>query len=198
MGDRVPFTPAMAAALAAGRSVLDGTPEGIAASERRGQHEATRGADRLPVQLRPGREAFEALGFVFGGPVGRLFVSATFPEGWTVRPTDHAMWSDILDARGRKRGAMFYKAAFYDERADARLSVRYSVETLYPGEPGAEHLAEGQRQIVLRDAGVPVRMLSEPFSSDLPFAEQDRLEEAAKAAVEAEFPDHRDPLAYWD
>lgn len=74
----------------------------------------------LPTKLNHDTEAdFLALGFTFGDPdpSDPLFRPATLPEGWTRQGSDHSMWSHLLDGLGRKRVAIFYKAAFYDRRA---------------------------------------------------------------------------------
>lgn len=68
---------------------------------------------------------FLRLGFTFGEPHARdpLFRPATLPKGWTRAGTDHAMHSKILDELGRERVGVFYKAAFYDRRADMHLTT---------------------------------------------------------------------------
>jgi hypothetical protein len=93
-------------------------------------------SDVLPMEMRPSREAYERLGFVFGAPVDGdpLFVHATLPAGWSKAPTDHSMWSKILDAKGRPRVEIFYKAAFYDRRADMRFASRYEIKIETRGE----------------------------------------------------------------
>lgn len=66
----------------------------------------------------------EALGIVRGEPVAGdpLFIHATLPTGWTRQASEwHAMTSFLLDERGVRRAAIFYKAAFYDRRADIRV-----------------------------------------------------------------------------
>lgn len=97
--------------------------QSIYAQEARGQVQLVN-STQLPVDVgRDGDAAFEALGFVFG-PVSAsdpLFREASLPEGWMKRPTEHSMWSEIVDPLGRARGAVFYKAAFYDRRAFMRL-----------------------------------------------------------------------------
>lgn len=69
-------------------------------------------------------DELEALGFVRGEdvPGDDPFVNATLPEGWKKEPTDHSMWSKVVDERGIERVAVFYKAAFYDRRAFCRIS----------------------------------------------------------------------------
>lgn len=99
------------------------TPGGIEAQEAAGQRAAC-SVQALPIQgtSKPEeRERFEALGFVFGEPTDKNFVSVTFPAGWSLRPTDHSMWSELVDDAGRKVASMFYKAAFYDCHAFIRF-----------------------------------------------------------------------------
>lgn len=110
-------------------------PGGIEAMEAEGQRRLVATSDRLPIRgtthLRMGgddvpngecRAKWEAAGFVFGEPIiepGRptIFVACAFPAGWKLVPTEHSMWSDVVDAEGKKRAAVFFKAAFYDYRA---------------------------------------------------------------------------------
>lgn len=83
---------------------------------------------------------FLKLGFTFGDPHPHdpMFRPATLPAGWKRAGTDHSMHSNIVDELGRERVGVFYKAAFYDRRADMRLITVYSyVSTLlyYGREP---------------------------------------------------------------
>ena len=113
-----------AAVSAAARGDMDNfmvaaTPGGIEAQEAMGQAALVGTKDTLPKDC-PQKE-LEALGFVFGGPIDDLFINVTFPAGWSKKATEHSMWSELLDETGKKRGAIFYKAAFYDRRAFIRL-----------------------------------------------------------------------------
>jgi hypothetical protein len=99
---------------------LGGNPGAIKAQEARGQQELVNAAV-LPAECSADdRTALEAAGVVFGDPVegDDLFINVTLPEGWKKQATDHAMWSELLDAEGKVRANIFYKAAFYDRRAD--------------------------------------------------------------------------------
>lgn len=102
--------------------MIRGTNASIEAMEAAGQRELVE-SDELPVEMQPSREEFEALGFVFGEIVDGdpLFRYATLPEGWTHKPSDHSMWSYVVDELGQERVAVFYKAAFYDRRANMSL-----------------------------------------------------------------------------
>jgi len=105
------------------------TEGGIEAQEKRGQLRQAE-KETLPTDLGrdgEGRKQFESLGFKFTGVIDGLFEHVDFPAGWTKKPTDHSMWTDIVDASGNKRGAIFYKAAFYDRSAHLSLDRRFSV-----------------------------------------------------------------------
>ena len=99
--------------------VSDGQSDYITGMEAAGQQQLVN-STALPIDCR-NREAFEALGFVFGDPVDDLFVNVTLPTGWSKKGSDHAMWSHVVDERGLNRVAVFYKAAFYDRRATMHL-----------------------------------------------------------------------------
>ena len=98
-----------------------GASTGIEAQEVQGQLELA-GSDVLPVACddRPG---FEAAGVVFGEPLldDPLFCRAVLPPGWRKLATGHPLWTDLLDEQKRRRGRIFYKAAFYDR--DAKLYI---------------------------------------------------------------------------
>jgi hypothetical protein len=94
------------------------TPGGIEAQEAAGQAMLCASAQLPKKMLGCTRESLEALGFKFGADVDELFVTCTLPAGWKKKATDHSMHSDLVDEQGRTRAGIFYKAAFYDRRAD--------------------------------------------------------------------------------
>lgn len=115
------ITPAALSALADGdieNFRIAATPGGIEAQEKAGQA-ITNAQETLPKECP--RAELEKLGFVFGEDYDELFVNVKFPEGWKKQATDHPMWSDLVDPSGKKRAAIFYKAAFYDRRADMHM-----------------------------------------------------------------------------
>jgi len=57
-----------------------------------------------------------------------LFIDVELPEGWSKQSTEHAMWSNLIDDKGRIRAQIFYKAAFYDREAFINFSPRYSYD----------------------------------------------------------------------
>lgn len=104
---------------------------GIENQEAKGQRELVK-SDVMPVDLFGQKESFIAMGFEFGDPVpgDKVFQYAKLPEGWKKQPTNHSMWSNIVDAEGRVRVNIFYKAAFYDRAAHASLAERYSYDVV--------------------------------------------------------------------
>lgn len=107
--------------------LITAMPGGIEASEARGQHEFV-DSDTLPTKMgAEDRAALEEFGVQFLGPVegDELFQYVKLPAGWKRVPTDHSMWSSLVDDKGRRRAAMFYKAAFYDRGAHLNVCRRF-------------------------------------------------------------------------
>lgn len=102
--------------------MLGGTDRYITDMEAAGQRQVVN-STVLPYAYDRDDAPFEALGFTFGEqvPGDNLFRQATLPEGWTREGTEHAMHSVIKDERGIARVGIFYKAAFYDRRADMSI-----------------------------------------------------------------------------
>lgn len=101
-------------------------PKGtIEAQEAAGQRELLKAAAgdwaKLPTRITGATRAdLEALGFEFGEPVpgDDLFTNVRLPEGWHVDGTSHSMHTTLRDPEHFKRAGIFYKAAYYDRRAD--------------------------------------------------------------------------------
>jgi hypothetical protein len=101
-----------------------GTSAAIEGQEAAGQREMLF-SDVLPTKGLE-RERFEALGFKVGEPVDEdpLFTGVELPDGWSREGSDHAMWSYIVDERKRHRVSVFYKAAFYDRKAEVHMETQ--------------------------------------------------------------------------
>jgi hypothetical protein len=165
--------------------------------EARGQREFTH-SSKLPIRIMGGtREQFEAMGIRYGDPLDDLFVAVTLPDGWVLKPTDHSMWNELVDNKGRKRASIFYKAAFYDRSAHMSIETRFSAHR----EPSCGWDSEDYRHgwedwiAVVRDCGIKL------WHSEIMKDEQgvdDVLRQQAQAWLDEHYPDWRNPLAYWD
>lgn len=115
----------------------------IPAQERRGQSELINSTDKdnvfnlcqLPSKWNTGKEnslalkeQYEAMGIkVIGDSKGdKLFLDVELPIGWQIKNTDHSMWNELVDDKGRVRATFFYKAAFYDRDAFINFDRRYN------------------------------------------------------------------------
>lgn len=203
------MTPAALSALAKGdisNFIAASTPGGIEAQEKRGQLEQAQ-LQTLPFDgtSEKDRPKWEELGFQFKRNTQNdrddIFVECTFPAGWQKKPTDHSMWSDLVDAKGRKRGAIFYKAAFYDRSAQCHLKPRFRVTEDY------SENAPRPRAIIITDVlgevNKRIEGLPEADWNDRPEAEKRQaLRDAAKRELvqwlDENFPLRESPSAYWD
>lgn len=130
---------------------------------------------------------FKLLGEVPGDPI---FQFVEMPAGWKKVPTEHSMWSDVVDDKGRKRMAIFYKAAFYDRSAHYHFLSRFSVKRDYEAEGNGlaiAHIKDGEKIIFSTQ---PIKLLT--FSTG---------DIATKTAIEwltEHYPNWQDPTAYWE
>ena len=91
------------------------TSDDIEASESAGQKTMI---DSTQIPKHGDWEILKSWGIVIIGDADDLFYNAKLPDGWELRSTGHALNTDLIDDRGRKRAALFYKAAYYDRRAE--------------------------------------------------------------------------------
>lgn len=162
------------------------TDQLIGGQEKRGQQQLVN-SDRLPTEIRGDRTDFEDLGFVLGvpDPADPLFAPVALPDGWTREASDHDMWSYIVDELGRRRVGIFYKAAFYDRRADMHLITLYQYLR--------DHVCEGRPLITDRVWATPQALAAEARAA-VQNAEENRSFWAGRGDVEqaAAYADDRD------
>ena len=206
--EEIGISPAALSALVkgdVGNFIIASTPGGIERQEAEGQASFVGMKDSLPIKCP--REQLEKLGFKFGSPIDEHFISVIFPVGWSKRATDHSMWSELLDEQGRKRGSIFYKAAFYDRSAHMNLSTRFLTTTQYlnnDGTPFDWERSNGTNQptkvraIVKDSATEEILWSSETWNrGDKNWVEQDAHQAAARKYLTDNYPDFNNPLAYW-
>jgi hypothetical protein len=97
----------------------------IEAQERRAQTELLNSTVIPSEVLHSSEEDLTALGFKLGDVVegDKLFRHAELPEGWKREGSEHAMWSYIVDDKGRRRCSVFFKGAWYDRSAHISVST---------------------------------------------------------------------------
>ena len=184
-------------------------PGGIERQERMGTASLTRSSSQesaqLPKNMGPnGRVVLEASGVVFGKDADDLFIHATLPEGWSIKASDHRLYSHLFDASGRERAEIFYKAVTYDRSADLRVRCRYAVSTSTAVNADGKEVEYGSDehthcQIALLDAK---RVLEVIELTPVEGTDSRNLREAAgeraREVLTNRFPNWQDPAAYWD
>lgn len=135
------------------------------------------------------RDVLEQMGFVVGDIYSEdpIFREVQLPPGWSKQPTDHSMWSKVVDEQGRERIAVFYKAAFYDRSAHCRTVRRFNIR-VYEDVPS---VTDGNEVIF----SVP-RTVTDLYS-DAYYAESEKIRDTMEAWLVERYPDWRNPLAYW-
>lgn len=72
----------------------------------------------LPKDIRGiDREGLTNLGFVFTNDLDTIFVKVKFPPGWLCIPTEHRLWSNLIDQNQKVRATIFFKDSPWDRRA---------------------------------------------------------------------------------
>jgi hypothetical protein len=181
----------------------------IERQEARGQSKLC-ASELIPVDIRvkDGEKILEDFGFILGDVLDDdpLFREATLPDGWSISPTDHAMWSYLLDGNSRKRGSIFYKAAFYDRSSFLRLNTRFSYEENYDDDVCFVNHNQVKSQFYVSDGD---KRVFETSLEDVPMKDGERdFEECAslrrrqenecKKWLKENYPDWKDYCAYWD
>jgi hypothetical protein len=170
-------------------------------------------SNKFPIKMGEGQQVYESLGFRFGNTIDKLFIEAEFPEGWKIKPTDHYMWSELLDNKNRVRGMIFYKPDFWDQDAFVNLHPRYHAEVkkdydwynehkheyLDKAEPG---YIDMKHTAIVRDYDGNILWTSGPTTPrelDQDWRDfDDLLLRVARAELTKLHPNWKDPIAYWD
>jgi hypothetical protein len=172
---------------------------------------ASKGKDcELPKDVDPkSREVLEAGGVKFLGdvPGDAIFQRAQLPPGWEIKRTDHSMWTQLCDDKGRERASIFYKAAVYDRSARMTISCRFKIDTYYNTDSETVAVArvndqgafpfESERLDIKTDAdkhGVYDRTTHEYTTP----SKRDQARAQCSTWLKAHYPDCDNPAAYWD
>lgn len=211
----------MAAAMMKGPEMVDSLiaaacPGGIEAQEARKQGDLVN-SEQLPIKLGSPKEIFDKLGFKFGRLIDKMLQQGTLPDGWKkVADPSHSMYSYVLDGKGRRRWTIFFKGAFYDYDAfgwslDRRFVAKVEKDYKFGGKGPRPVWGEVQDNGVLFDRKAKegryvtpkiVYRSKEDHFTPKDWADSDRIEKMVRQEMEmwiaAKYPQHEDPLAYWD
>jgi len=175
------------------------TPGGIEAQEAGGQRDFVM-SEVLPKECNfCDRKQLEQMGIVFGEESDDLFINVQLPDGWKKIPTDHSMWSKLVDEQGRERARIFYKAAFYDRKAYISLSRRFSYRVRPVSDNNANFDTVSRVGIVMDcEEEIWHTDAIEPSDELKSYRVRDILYAACQEWLEERRPEYENPLAYWD
>ncbi len=175
---------------------------GIPVQEEQGQRLFV-GSETLPTEMDPRSDydtkaILEDAGVTFLGIVegDDIFQFVELPAGWKKMSTNDPMWSKLIDDKGRDRATIFYKAAFYDRRAQMSLSTRFRLQRNYERQQyenvAVVHVLDRDEVAYATD---PIEF---PYEDDKKHQVTKQAYEAAVAWLDKNYPDWRNPGAYWD
>ncbi|BCX13985.1 MAG: hypothetical protein KatS3mg085_517 [Candidatus Dojkabacteria bacterium] len=183
------------------RAIMIGSSsEAIWGQEADGQSSVVGSDTFLPTKmLGNAKEVLEAAGVQFLGIVedDPMFRYVVLPKGWQIVATDHPMWSNLVDNKGRTRAIIFFKATPYDRRAHVSVNRRFDVGIDY------KKLDEGVAEAIVTDCDKEIfRSVGVEFDPegdyDLRCAAQDEAITVARQWLIMRYPDWENPAAYWD
>ena len=146
----------------------------------------------LPREMKPSKEAFEALGFVFEEVGDNVLYKAKLPDGWSIKENG-CYGTDFFDEKNRLRGASFYKGVFYDRCGHMYLISRFAIsyEHINPNDwksPVKVQVINSDKKVVFE-----VGQCKEAYSR-----EYDKLVKKAKLYLAQNYPGWESPDKYWD
>lgn len=165
--------------------------------ETEGQKEAIYNT-MLAKRMDPSKEEWEQLGFIFEEiPGDNMLFKAKLPEGWSIKSTNHPLWSEIFDENNSLRGSMFYKAVSYDRDAHMNLKTRYRICYVHSEEDKSFlEVYFGNEEEKLFVAG-KVKSPTESDDYDTYYAKRDELTKIAMKYADENYPNWRSVQAYW-
>lgn len=149
------------------------------------------------------KSQYEKMGIEIVSEYDDLFYNIKLPDGWEIKATDHSMWNELFDDKGRKRADFFYKAAFYDRNAFINFDTRFhlSVNHIADRSEDYEVWSKSDFQGKIKD-GQAIIFETKPekctgdYQADK--AIEDVLRKELISYMEEHYPDYKDINAYWD
>ena len=149
------------------------------------------------------KQQYEKMGIVIIDEYDDLFWNVELPEGWEIKATDHTMWNNLFDDKGRKRANFFYKASFYDRDAFINFDTRFYVGVDHIADPYSDYdvWVKSDYQGIIKD-GETIIFNTECVPVPGDFYDDDKIRNALRKQLEEymmeHYPDYKDINAYWD
>jgi hypothetical protein len=149
------------------------------------------------------KDQYEKMGIEILDENDDLFWNVKLPAGWEIRATEHSMWNNLFDDKGRKRANFFYKAAFYDRDAFINFDTRFHAKVEHVADPSEDYeiWKASDYQGTVRD-GENLIYCTECIPASGSFSEDDlikeKLQEDLNTFMNKHYPDYKNINAYWD
>jgi hypothetical protein len=149
------------------------------------------------------KQQYERMGITIIDEYDDLFWNVTLPEGWEIKATDHSMWNDLFDNKGRKRANFFYKAAFYDRDAFISFRTRFSCLVDHIADIHSEYeiWKKSDYQGTVKD-GEEVIFSTECVPVTGNYGGDDKVRKQLRKKLDLymaeNYPDYKDINSYWD
>ena len=149
------------------------------------------------------RQQYEKMGIIIIDEYDDLFYNVELPKGWEIKATDHSMWNNLYDDKGRKRANFFYKAAFYDRSAFINFDTRFSISVGHIADDCEDYSlwCKSDYQGMIKD-GENIVFTTERVPITGSYDGDDKVKDALRAQLnkymEENYPNYKDINAYWD
>lgn len=153
--------------------------------------------------IRYTKQQYEKMGITIVDEYDDLFYSVVLPEGWEIKATDHSMWNNLFDNKGRKRANFFYKAAFYDRDAFINFNTRFSLSVGHIADESEDYEVwrNSDYQGTIKD-GEDVIFSTECVPVAGSFDGDDKIKSQLRQKLEQymaeNYPNYKDINAYWE
>lgn len=178
--------------------VMGGNPSAIERQESEGQKEVVSSLQLPRICNHPhgtnASEQYHKMGIqVFTSSKGDdLFMGVKLPDGWKKESTDHSMWNNLIDDKGRIRATFFYKAAFYDRDAFVNFKHRYIFCTEYAEKSDANSYP---KFYCVKDNATDKILFQTEITNEY---HDSKLEQQCVDYLKTNYPDYENLNAYWE
>lgn len=177
-----------------------GNPNAIENQEAEGQKEFEQASQlprkcNSPYNITNTAEQYSKMGIKVLVPSkgDDIFLGVKLPKGWKVQSTDHSMWNNLIDDKGRVRAMIFYKAAFYDRDSFINFEHRYISTSEYLERKDSDNFYP--KFYCVKDNATKKII----FTTEITNEHADpKLEKKCIDFLKKEFPKYENLNAYWD